>query len=781
MENQLSITSPQELDKKNQILVKLNIEHISVGKIFADREHFIKIRNICFAEKWNSIEKCMGEDQQDLKIFYDYTRDFGKTWDSYGSEDLKRFNERFPFEKMLETSIEDFLEQVNKVIRGEVSLESLRDSDESVSSETALISTHSKEHLEMMRKSALQRKKCAEIISEGVRIEMAKRMAELDSVRRSLDIIVGEFRDKVKKIEKVIYTIELYLGIKENIVQIQEGVPASYQETIHFWQNTLFMDEEVGDPMDDGRGLDFSSIEKFDEWLLKYSNFYKKFNYELLIPQQKGLICLRVRREDKKYHDNPFINSMLNQDNRKTYILMRNGTNIYRIWGDIIIMPKLFPDKNELQNLKDKWDALTDAEEEKGRIHSDVMKYDTSDNTQKQKDDINDSLFRYKQYLIMLQGLLDRTEIFYPLPVQEIKLTSTDAIESGYIKFVYDDDLRLTDGMPSFKVWRGGLNDHITEGSRILYIDSLSAGPHEGRDDLKYRFDKRFQGYGERFNLPSRPNSGIYQVRFYTETDIVRVQATANCKEELPNYVKVIKPSDYFDNPSRFPYKYDLRNQDGDIINEQKETKTEAIYYNPKDEVRNSWSYYNEGHSRKLNLSFKIYKNYDENILNYDLIDLNHVEYYLNERRHRIEYLKMIPILYNIKKLREEEKKKEVEFVRGLVEDMKRNKRKLKDPEKEIWDAIEWFKLKNKWKRSLTEYDELAWRMVKKRLGLEERSNNSLHSQTAESNGTKYMTKDGVMHLFISSKSDSKGVLVTLISPEGKKHQKYLHNLKSIE
>ena len=34
----------------------------------------------------------------------------------------------------------------------------------------------------------------------------------------------------------------------------------------------------------------------------------------------------------------------------------------------------------------------------------------------------------------------------------------------------------------------------------------------------------------------------------------------------------------------------------------------------------------------------------------------------------------------------------------------------------DIWDAVKWFKTKNKYKRSLSEHDEKAWRMIKKRL-----------------------------------------------------------------
>ncbi len=77
-----------------------------------------------------------------------------------------------------------------------------------------------------------------------------------------------------------------------------------------------------------------------------------------------------------------------------------------------------------------------------------------------------------------------------------------------------------------------------------------------------------------------------------------------------------------------------------------------------------------------------------------------------------------MPYLYELKKRRENELKEETEFVKGLVTDMIRNNKKIENPKQTIWDAIDWWKMKNKTKRPLTSNDELAWKQIKNKLKL---------------------------------------------------------------
>ena len=63
---------------------------------------------------------------------------------------------------------------------------------------------------------------------------------------------------------RVITTIELYLGINEELFCIQEGAKAHVDTPITFRQGVLYMDEEIGHWKDGG--LDYTNIEWFDTW-----------------------------------------------------------------------------------------------------------------------------------------------------------------------------------------------------------------------------------------------------------------------------------------------------------------------------------------------------------------------------------------------------------------------------------------------------------------------------------------------------------------------------------
>lgn len=69
----------------------------------------------------------------------------------------------------------------------------------------------------------------------------------------------------------------------------------------------------------------------------------------------------------------------------------------------------------------------------------------------------------------------------------------------------------------------------------------------------------------------------------------------------------------------------------------------------------------------------------------------------------------MLPLLETIREAR----LKEIEWEESFVKLLEGRTRK---PEMDIWDAVEWWKLKNKWKRPISQDDEKAIRMIEKRL-----------------------------------------------------------------
>lgn len=655
-------------------------------------------------------------------------------------------------EGLLTIPIDQYRNDVQALINGEKTLKDFGGATE-ISDSTALMQTQSKEYLQSIEKSMDSMKQHAELIRRGVQIEIEKRKRELELFTDGLSKIVEGFKEQIRTIQKVIATIELYMGVEEEIVQIQEGTPCA--DPIHIWQRTLYMDEEVGDPLDDMQGLDYESIEEFDKWLTSYSKFYKKKNYEVLIPQSKGIMCLRVRRNEIKYIPYPktaqehMINSARNEHNHNTYIILRNGTNLYRIWGKIKIDPKLFPDKKELQDMIDKLRFIQmredvemgflpeNEEKEYESISERIDDHDLKYRPDRAKKNINEEFFKYKRHLIMLQGLFDRTDVFSPTP-EHINILDTECHDKGLVNFIYEDDIRLTDGRPDFPKWMKEINSSITEGSRVLFMRNLT-GIHsqdDYNDHHSYgeRFDQRMNaGWRDKsgYNYPDPPNTGVYKIRFYKAKESVSLKGIANCEAEVPDYVKERYSKGYFTKKgainafgekyrekAQYPFTYKLQDEDGYEIREQQIVPYTAIYFNTKDKIRNFWDYYDKGHERKNSISYKIYPDTDLNILNYDEINVEDLDYYLYDRRQRKFYLKMMPVLWKIREELVKEKNQELEFVKGLIQNMQSNNEKISNPKETIWEAIEWWKKKNKWKRYLTEDDAKAWRMIRKRLGL---------------------------------------------------------------
>lgn len=410
----------------------------------------------------------------------------------------------------------------------------------------------------------------------------------LERKKYELEQYVREMTTKIRKVMKVIGQIELYLGIHEDIVHIQSGENAEIDEPISFMQRRLYMDEEVGIENSWEQGLDFMEIDQFDEWLVKNRN------YEKLIPIPKGVVIMRIRRHDKDYGLSPMANAWMNDGNKRTYILIRNGENIYRIWADIVMPDKLFPTQKEFDDILSQQDSHSDYDKEKAE----------------------DKIFNYRQNLVMLQGLIDRTQIFQPLK-HMINLFNPETCEDT-VRFIRDAELSLTEGKLYWNQWQEKINSSISVGSRIYFSG--------------WRYSKDYDSKRIPFNsVYQTPSPGIYTVyKFYEGY---------SWKEK-----KEVISNDKF-----------------------------ICRFLPNDEVRRGYYDYRQ---RKNKVPFYLYKS-DEFVLNYDQISLEDIEYYIHNRIDREKYVDMLPVLFGLKKMRLEEITWEKEFVKLVVGRMKCTEEKV--------------------------------------------------------------------------------------------------------
>jgi hypothetical protein len=393
------------------------------------------------------------------------TMNFGE-WKYQGEEKIRRFmQDKQKLDRPLEDEMADavsFLSGYSRNASSEHIDDDDDDDEDDENSTNALATRGDKKTYEAMRDIAQSRRDYMEKVQF--------------LISRKLKAIEGELHhlsSKVAKLQRVIDIIELYMGVHEEITQIRYGDLAPVTEPIHIRQLILYMDEEYGDPRPNKAnrmpGLDFSSVDQFDEWVTIEKNM------NLVIPELKGIVAIKPSRQKRQYSDNPLVNSFINADNAMTYLLIRNGDNLYRVWTSIAFPKTLFPKI-------DKEDTF---------IYHDDNKSE-----------------EYQRTTMILQGLFDRSQILRPWPAERIILTQNECYEKGWVVLIRDaeESAILADGRMRYYDWRRTVNEKIDEGSRIVLIGV--------RRSLENDYSTRFVRYytPRDWRLPDTPDDGVYQV-----------------------------------------------------------------------------------------------------------------------------------------------------------------------------------------------------------------------------------------------------------------------------
>jgi hypothetical protein len=147
-----------------------------------------------------------------------------------------------------------------------------------------------------------------------------------------------------------IHTVELYAGLTEELVAIREGAAASIDTKVHLMQRRHYMDEECLAKYEAG-GMNFKDIKAFDKWLVRDENFTR------LLPHERTIVAFRVRRYDRR-SDETGIEAFIhlwyeNQENRRTYLYIRNGRQLWRMETSIDFEEELFPSREDSELLGD--------------------------------------------------------------------------------------------------------------------------------------------------------------------------------------------------------------------------------------------------------------------------------------------------------------------------------------------------------------------------------------------------------------------------------------------
>lgn len=314
-------------------------------------------------------------------------------------------------------------------------------------------------------------KQVAEITEEITELMVASTLP----MKAQFNLMKGRMRE----VDQRVFALELYAGIHEQVIRIRDGGPAPDSTPITVRQLMLYMDEETLINTEYG-GMDWDHLGEFDEWLAKPENFSR------IVPEPRCLVAMRVRREHKDYPMPTTLGGFyalaakLEQD-MSTYLVMRNGDQLYRLASQVDFSPRLLPLRHELTTpfLKKKW-GWRDEPDQDIVITPDDLDYD--EHAQKRKDEI----MKYNRVLFLIQGLLDRSPVFSPHP--PISLADEAQLEK-HLRFMRDEEDGLENANPP--VWE-------------TYIKELNAklrpGMHAWGADLD-KEDRVRRGY----NVNERP------------------------------------------------------------------------------------------------------------------------------------------------------------------------------------------------------------------------------------------------------------------------------------
>lgn len=445
---------------------------------------------------------------------------------------------------------------------------------------------------------------------------------------------IAPLRKMAERLEEGIWTVNLYLGRDEDILTLAEGPPAPAETPITVRQMVLSMDEESRINAEDG-GIDARQISEFDRWIMA-----DPAHLEQVLPEQRGVVVLvpRVNEKDRDYGD-PFTAMNMHEANQESYWLIRNGGMVYSMTTNFKVGSRLIPAHDEFTSY---FTRIEGHGRDRRRVPIEPGTREWLD----AEEAAGDRQRHFMRSALILQGLIDRTAVFHPLPAPTVSLLQPESYDAGHVVVISDADMVVSDGHESFPDWCSRLRSQLAPGMRIIGSFHGSGWGFGGRDDERSRTYPKY--------------------------------APAPAKHTI--------------------HTLDGRKSDGGLTFKYERSDKRYGYEFPD---APSWRQGRYGEwPYQQRASATVYQS-DRFILPFDLVTVAEMEYYLNSRTERKHYVDMIPLLTAALAAKRAEAEQEAPFRQLLVGALMKAGADVEDAETTIPDLVQRWKLANRWHRPL--------------------------------------------------------------------------------
>jgi hypothetical protein len=475
---------------------------------------------------------------------------------------------------------------------------------------------------------------------------MRREVAEMEAAIRAqyeaqlaeMRTLMAPIQQKIAQSTEVIATLNLYLGRDEEIIPLADGEPAPASSPLTVRQMVLSMDEETALYSDEGGatgGMDFRDLTKFDDWLLSNPEHLQQ-----ILPEQRGVVALVPRRRGQDYKD-PWMNKRGAEENNHTYWLIRNGQKLWRMDTKIDVGTNLVPARDEFTGLfrvkkynhatrQDEWHDLVPGS-------SEWMRAENAQGARQR---------HFFRIALILQGLIDRTKIFHPLPEGGISLLHPESYESGKAVMLADGERTLQSSRKPFYTWLKELNEQLRPGMRFIGAFSHGDFQNDRAEDYRGSRNRRISPKGA-----SEPRDlTIHQIDKLEKGKLV--------------------------------FKYD---------------RTDKV-----------WTSDGDYRAPKTRASAWIYPS-DRFVLPIDLVDADTMRAYLTARTERHAYLDSFALLKRAITIKDEEAELEAPFREYLASSVAAELQlDLETVRVGLGEVIDWWKLGNRWHRPLVKGEDPA-------------------------------------------------------------------------